>query len=311
LDIPRSKVYLTLGNVEQLYYVLGRRIRCLYHPSTAELTKEIEAPVLFEDPDVLVWPLSQSATGLIKARASTAAAGAIPSDQFVRVAPGKRVFIMFCGVDGLVTKADAAAAKKLAGGCFEVLDLRTQHFKTGQPELDSVLKEYPLTAKHSLAQLRLLDANINFLAGELTRTPEIALIASLNTTEGIGRWGCFNSAELYRYFLLTNFNKPPLLVWGRAWSLEPYLAPFVNLIKQDLNVANPSAHLAKFAAWVYGASHHWATPSTPGLSYYQPPKGLGYYRFNPSIPAKRHWHATLKGDLVRPSKNKVHHQVTH
>ena len=304
MDIPQSKVYLTLGNVEQLYYVLGRRIRCLYHPSTADLTKEIETPVLFEDPDVLVWPLSQSATGLIKARTTTAANGAIPSDQFVRVATGKRVFIMFCGVDGLVTKADANAAKKLAGGCFEVLDLRTQHFKTEHPELDSVLKEYPLTAKHSLAQLLALDADINFLAGELACTAEIALIASLKTTEGIGRWGCFSPAEVYRYFLLTNFQKPPLLVWGRAWGLEPYLAPFVNLIKADCTAANPSAHLARFAAWVYGASRYWASTSTPGLTYYQPPKGLGYYRFNPSVQAKRHWHAILKGDLLRPSKTK-------
>jgi hypothetical protein len=276
----------------------------LYNPSTLELTKEIEAPVLFEDPDVLVWPLSQTATGLIKARTTAASVGAIPSDQFVRVATGKRVFIMFCGVDGLVTKADVAAAKKLAGGCFEILDLRTQQFKTGRPELDLVLKEYPLTAKHSLAQLRALNADVNFLAGELACTAEVALIKSLNTAEGIGRWGCFSSAEIYRYFLLTNFQKPPLLIWGRAWSLEPYLMPFVDLVKQDLTVANPSAHLARFAAWVYGANHYWATTNTPGLSYYQPPKGLGYYRFNPSISAKRHWHAIIKGDLLRPSKTK-------
>lgn len=298
MDIPPSRVYLTLGNVEQLYYTLQKPIRCRYHPSTLELAKEIEAPVLFEDPDVLVWPLSQTGSGLIKTKASSAPRGAIPSDQFVRVAKGKRVFIMFCGVDGIVTKSDVTAAKKLAGGCFEILDLREQSFKT-QPELD-VLSCYPLTARHAAAQLNKLQAPLEYLVGELYPKVEHSLIQNLATPEGILRWGSFNNNEIYKYFLLPNYKLPPILATARAWGLEPYLAPFVTLVKEDLTVAHAAAHLASFAAWVYYSTRYWATPNATGLTYYEPPKGLGYFRFTPSLTAKRYWHAIIKGDLTCP-----------
>jgi hypothetical protein len=303
LDIPLSKVYLTLGNVEQLYYTLQKPIRCKYHPTTLELAKEIETPVLFEDPDVLIWPLSQTGSGLIKTKASSTPKGAIPSDQFVKVAKGKRVFIMFCGVDGIVSKSDVTAAKKLAGGCFEILDLRGQSFKTHQPELDSVLSNYPLTAKHAAAQLTKLQAPLQYLVGELYPKVEHSLIQDLATPEGLVRWGSFNSTEIYKYFLLPNYKLPPILATARAWGLEPYLTPFVTLVKQDLTVASPGAHLANFAAWVYYATNYWATANATGLSYYEPPKGLGYFRFTPSLTAKRYWHAIIKGDLTCPKQS--------
>jgi hypothetical protein len=298
LDIPRSKVYLTLGTIEQIFFALGARADFFYEPTTEEIRKAIEAPVLFSKADIIIWPKSYTATGTIKRTGvvKNDSSYAIPTDQFVRPARGKRIFIVFCGLDGIVTKEQQAAAKKIQGGCFELLDLRTQVINTGLAFLDD--GTFPITALHKAKQYKLLGGDPSFYNAEQLGQKEFALIDSLTTKEGVKTWGSICSKDIFKLFFIPGFRVAPILAKSRAWALAPFLNPFLTRIEEEHTCTNPTGILQEFAFWVYATHNYWSTSAGEGLHLYHPPKKLPYFVFKPSSRAKQEWLATIEGSSL-------------
>ena len=295
MDIPTSKIYLTLGTIEQVFMAIGTKAELLYEPTTEEIRKAIEAPVLFGKENVVVWPKSYAATGMIKRTGNVKndSLYAIPTDQFVRPAKGKRVFILFCGLDGMVSKEAAAAVKKIEGGCFETLDLRTQQVKTGTSFLDQNQGAFPITTIHKAKQYSLLGGLESFYVPTDIGQYEFDLVKSLTTKEGVPRWGSISSKDIFKLFFVPGYKVAPVLSRGRAWALAPFLNPFLAQI-EDSNCSNPAGVLQEFAVWVYMTHNYWST-SNEGLTLYKPANKLPYFVFRPSSRAKQEWLAIIEG----------------
>lgn len=289
LAIPLSKVYLTLGTTEQVQFLLREKVKLLYEPSTEEIRREVELYTPGDAKNIVIWPKVKTGTGLIKStgRKKEQQGGAIPTDQFLRVAPQKRVFILFPGVNGECSTADVSAAKKLEGGIFQLLDLRPRR----DQDISATL--FPITQRHKEQQRQIFKLGEDE-AYELSSSDRL-LIKSLGTLEGVERWSQISSKDLVRNFLLPGFKFMPLLSKTRSWCLEPYLRPFVVQAEQQTECCLPSAYLERFALWMYWTVNFWAEGnSATTLSWYQPQGKASYLVFRPSKRARTEWSSILR-----------------
>jgi hypothetical protein len=303
LESLPSKVYLTLGTTEQIQFLLKKAVKLLYEPTTEEMRQEMQHLTPFDNPNVVIWPKVRTATGSIRKTGTlkTDNKYAIPTDQFVNVAPGKKIFILFCGYDGEVRANDKTAAKKIEGGIFEILDLRKQTLPSGNTELDEAHKAYPITLIHKKQQLRYISPVIGFTVNEFRRTPEFTLVNSLRTKAGVLEWGRLSAKDITKYFCIPGLRCPLLISRARAWTLLPYLEPLLR--GNDEGQLISPAKLQEFALWVYFSSTYYADTYNPGLGTYTP-KGKGeYFTFKPSLKAKHIWSIMIQGiSLIPPMK---------
>lgn len=140
-DIKDQTAYLTLGTVTHVYEIFkGRRVNYKHfiRPSTKEIREHFAQHDIIselfgmETEVVIIVPSTLEGTGLIKPVTKTGKQGdrtkdndkRLPTDQFFRVPSGTYCFIICADIDGKVSKEAKAAAKKIEGGVFQILDLQ-------------------------------------------------------------------------------------------------------------------------------------------------------------------------------------------
>jgi hypothetical protein len=270
-ELPRGRIYLTLGTVEQLKTLWPECGFC-YEPTTHEMRRLFEQYSPYDPPGWILWPRQLRASGLIKKTGSVASNDpySIPTDQLLKIHPQQLIFIPFCSLGGQALKDEA---KKLQGGPFEILDLRAQ-FKDPFP----------------LAQRNRVESGLSQEAEE-TRWAQ-GMIEVLQTPRGPLVWGKIKSQDIYRWFRQPNNpNYIPLLSAARAWGLEPYLKPFLDLSESQEH-REPGRYLNLFALWVYLTTQSWGEPRREGLRPYTTKvKGIPTVSFNftPSGTARSVW----------------------
>lgn len=307
-ELP-PKVYLTLGSLEQVQFLLGKKVKLLFEPTTQEMREEIQTSLPYDNSNVVIWPKITSTTGLIKKTGQIKLDNryAIPTDQFVKIAEDKKVFILFCGYDGVVRNADVTAAKKIEGGDFELLDLRKQNLVTGDKELDDSQSAFPITLLYKKNQLAKICDYRDFVTENHTQSDEFQLVKSLTSLEGVEAWGRLSQKDITRYFCIPGMKFPLLLSKARAWALLPYLQPFIEGSENGEIIS--AARLQSFALWVFFSSTYWTTYWEKGLSTYKPEGKSEYFTFKPSVLSRRMWRIILQGDLQGPLLKKKNTRI--
>jgi hypothetical protein len=311
LKLQPGLVYLTVGTIEQIKKLFEKKeveYRLLYRPTTNEMRRELEYIDPFSETEevVIIVPQAFKATGLLKNKKSNKKktedtkpaeeeeAYLIPSDQYLSVSPFKYCFVLLVNALGEYTEEAQTARKKLEGGAFVSLDLRTYNAvdlpsdisPTDKKKVLEYYSMFPLSLEEKLDKG--LELNI---WDDLEKNEYERYIEGLLTLRGVQEWGEFNNSEVFKYFLNTNYKNIPVLVHSRAWCLSPYLQPIVFHL-QNYYVANPTAYLHRFALWVYFSTKYWSRAGEEGLGYYKEDykgKVVKTWVFNPSALARRKW----------------------
>jgi hypothetical protein len=299
-SLDSEKIYLTLGTIEQIQFLLKKKIKLLYHPTTEEIRQELQYGGMFDDNYIVIWPKERSGTGniLLKGGIRKDKPYAIPTDQFLSIAPGKKVFILFCGYDGIVRDKDKSAAKSIQGGKFVILDLQDQTLRDKNNELDVAQKAFPITLLHKRFQVKEIAPKLSFVMEQDTSSTQYNLVKNLTTVEGALAWGGFSDSEITKHFCIPELKYPLILSKARAWCLQNYLKPFIH---DSINGALAErSELQKFALWVYFSSTCWANSTEPGLTIYKNAKELETFYFKPSSKSRQMWTRLINGGSFTP-----------
>lgn len=285
--LPQIKpgcVYVTLGTIEQLAWIcrnLGLEPELLYEPPTKLIRTNLEYSS-FEYKAWIIQAKDLKGTGL---KGTVLNDYLLPTDSFFYVHQDNYAFISVCGLEGEVEDKQVTAAKKLEGGCYKLLDLR---------RIED-LPAYPYVAEHELKYNKVIQT------GRSSLCPEQSLIDSLNTIEGVKRWGNFTNGELRKWFVTPGIAEPVLLKQFRAQSLIPYIMPFLGQVEEQWSTGKQSVILKKFALWVYLSTEYWTKGSDRGLVKKASGKELINFYFYPSQKAREEWLVALG---LQPSKKK-------
>jgi hypothetical protein len=285
--LPQIKpgcVYVTLGTIEQLAWIcrnLGLEPELLYEPPTKLIRTNLEYSS-FEYKAWIIQAKDLKGTGL---KGTVLNDYLLPTDSFFYVHQDNYAFISVCGLEGEVEDKQVTAAKKLEGGCYKLLDLR---------RIED-LPAYPYVAEHELKYSKVIQT------GRSSLCPEQSLIDSLNTIEGVKRWGNFTNGELRKWFVTPGIAEPVLLKQFRAQSLIPYIMPFLGQVEEQWSTGKQSVILKKFALWVYLSTEYWTKGSDRGLVKKASGKELINFYFYPSQKAREEWLVALG---LQPSKKK-------
>lgn len=285
--LPQIKpgcVYVTLGTIEQLAWIcrnLGLEPELLYEPPTKLIRTNLEYSS-FEYKAWIIQAKNLKGTGL---KGTVLNDYLLPTDSFFYVHQDNYAFISVCGLEGEVEDKQVTAAKKLEGGCYKLLDLR---------RIED-LPAYPYVAEHELKYSKVIQT------GRSSLCPEQSLIDSLNTIEGVKRWGNFTNGELRKWFVTPGIAEPVLLKQFRAQSLIPYIMPFLGQVEEQWSTGKQSVILKRFALWVYLSTEYWTKGSDRGLVKKASGKELINFYFYPSQKAREEWLVALG---LQPSKKK-------
>jgi len=287
-QLERGYVYLTLGTIEQICWIaraLDLEPDLLIEPTGHEVRKALEYPS-FRDEAIVIKAKELKGSGI---KGTTTGEFALPTDSFFYVHPSRFAFISICELDGEVSEKLTGEAKKLEGGCYKILDLR---------RLDN-FPPYPYINAHELKYSK------QTLAGTSKLSYEQQLIDSLNTIQGVLRWGQFTNGELRKWFVTPGIAEPILLKMTRAQALIPFIQPFCRLVEEYWSTGQQSVFLKKFAMWVYMSTEYWAEGGNPGLLRKAAKTGTGVnFYFYPSARAKRNWEAFWNVCLAQTKKKR-------
>lgn len=272
-NLQPGSIYLTLGTIEQIVWIcrkLGKEPEFLYEPSANEIRKALEFPS-FSDNAFVIHPKELKGSGI---KATTTSEFLLPTDSYFFVNQANFAFISIVELTGEVSDKQSSAAKKIEGGCYRILDLRTI----------ADLPKYPYVALHELEYSKQNFCETNSLSHEQS------LVDSLTTIEGVQRWGSFTKGELRKWFVTPGIKEPILLKIARAQGLIPFINPFCHLVEKHWSTNRQSVFLKQFAMWVYCSTEHWNSSGYPGLTRKIATRGEGVnFYFNPSPKAKRKW----------------------
>jgi hypothetical protein len=303
-SIRPGVIYLTKGTTQQIKSILPEHvvIRHYYNPTTTTF-REWLLPNLFSHETIarVIYYPEVVGTGRIKDTKRTPKSNygsvqnnsnyAIPNDQTVIVPKGSYFFILLTNPH----TGELNDKTNLEGEYIEELDLRHVIFNEVLQQKDNL----PLTTKllNSVTNPLLLDIlceeviedRYSSWFGEVN-----PYIIALTTEKATSTWYMLGGKGVYyKYFLVNTKPKkkkdqvvPLILAGARAWCLHPYLAQFINRIKQ--NEVTAPMYLTQFATWVFLTCTTYANPGANGLYWYEPrsSKTLGYWVFRPSKEAK-------------------------
>lgn len=277
--------YIVLGTIEQTVFVcrkLGLEYEFLYEPQMDTLRRRLEYP---SDPSTLICYYSKpqlASPKLLRNKGEGAAELLLPSDSFFSIDSTNYAFLPILGLSEDL-KAVGSLAKKLEGGRYELLDLRSIED----------LPLLPYVCEHEKLYGRGRGVVYN------SATTEENLFADLVTLDGVERWGRFTPNEVKKWFIYPRVSSPYILRLVSAPFISPFLLPFSRMTLDYWGRGNPSSFLKRFALWVYFSTEYWGKPNYRGLVAKQLENGkLGFYFF-PSPKARLEWRKLVSLSRLR------------
>ena len=276
--------YIVLGTIEQTVY-LCRKLKLeydfLYEPTSHTLRKRLEFP---SDPSTLICYYSKpqlASPKLLRNRGGEQGAATVndlflPSDPFFFIDSTNYAFLPILGLSEDF-KAVAPLAKKLEGGRYEILDLRSIE---DLPLLPYVYEHEQLYGRHSKDSTKL---------NSLSTTTEENLFADLVTLDGVERWSNFTPNEVKKWFIYPRISSPYILKLVSAPFISPFLLPFTRMTLDYWGYGNHSSFLKRFALWVYFSTEYWGRPNYRGLVAKKSEDGKLSFYFFPSPRARLEW----------------------
>ena len=300
-------IYITKGTSQQVVSLLPEHVvvRRHFNPTTTVFRRWLIPNPMEDDiiANIIFYP-ELKGTGRVKETRTTKAGrygsvksdGAynLPNDQTVELPKNVYFFVLLKNpITGEITKTNDKA--NLEGDFIQELDLRHVVFN----EESDLANELPLTAK---SRALVTDPLVKELHADDLVVEEGSEwffesnkhISQLTKDSAVRAWyELGKSGEYFKMFLVErglykqpDKKMPLILIGARAWCLHPYLAMFLDKIKENRQTA--PVQLARFASWVYLTSKVYTNPGAPGLYWYEATRSdrQGYWVFKPSRIAK-------------------------